>query len=344
MRRELYLSGGIHAALILWVAFGDLIFQRETETPFQTTGVRIISLAEFEAMTEEMALPMPEAEVEAEQAAAPAPEPEATPEPEAPSAPPPPEPIAPPLGALDAPVSDTPTPEAAPRVAPTPAPPPPPEAEVAPEVVTATPDPVEAAPAPVEEATPAAPEEAATQIVTEAETPSASAAPVASAIPVPRPARPTPPDPVQEDPAPDEAVADAVNDAVADAVAAAVAAAVSAPAAPSVPSGPPLSQGEIDGLIADVRACWNIGALSSEAQRTIVTIAVSLTQASVPEPGSIRMIGYEGGSAAAAAQAFEAGRRAILRCGATGFGLPQDKYDQWREIEMVFNPEQMRLR
>ncbi|MEM6478789.1 MAG: energy transducer TonB, partial [Pseudomonadota bacterium] len=42
--------------------------------------------------------------------------------------------------------------------------------------------------------------------------------------------------------------------------------------------------------------------------------------------------------------AFEAARRAIIRCGAKGFDLPSEKYDQWKEIEMTFNPEQMRTR
>ena len=48
--------------------------------------------------------------------------------------------------------------------------------------------------------------------------------------------------------------------------------------------------------------------------------------------------------AAAAQQAFEAARRAIIRCGVSGFDLPAEKYDQWQEIEMTFNPEQMRIK
>jgi len=38
---------------------------------------------------------------------------------------------------------------------------------------------------------------------------------------------------------------------------------------------------------------------------------------------------------------FETARRAIIRCGADGFPLPVEKYGQWREIEMTFNPEGM---
>ena len=47
---------------------------------------------------------------------------------------------------------------------------------------------------------------------------------------------------------------------------------------------------------------------------------------------------------AAALQAYEAARRAIIRCGTNGFDLPQESYDRWRQIELVFNPEGMRLR
>lgn len=327
MRRELYVSAGLHIALLLWVTFGDILFHRNTETDFQVTGVQIISTAEFEELTQAASLP-PAPELTPD----PAPQPEVQPQP--------PEISAPPLGAEDAPPSDTPTPEAAPRVAPTPAPAPPPDAEIAPTVVEATPEPDTQSETPVEQEVAQAPEAATTQIVTEAETPAASLAPIASPVPTARPQRPTPePEPQPEpEPAPEPA------DPLADAIAAAVADAVSAPATPSVPSGPPLSSGEVDGLIADVRACWNVGALSSEAQRTIVTISVTLGQDGRPDAGSIRMIDSSGGSDASVSQAFEAGRRAILRCGANGFNLPPEKYDQWQTIEMVFNPEQMRLR
>ena len=43
-------------------------------------------------------------------------------------------------------------------------------------------------------------------------------------------------------------------------------------------------------------------------------------------------------------QAYEAARRAILRCGAKGYDLPADKYAQWQDIEITFNPERMRIK
>ena len=44
------------------------------------------------------------------------------------------------------------------------------------------------------------------------------------------------------------------------------------------------------------------------------------------------------------ARQIEAARRAIIRCGAKGFQLPPDKYEQWRTIEMEFSPERMRIK
>ena len=93
-----------------------------------------------------------------------------------------------------------------------------------------------------------------------------------------------------------------------------------------------------------VKACWNVGALSSDALRTVVTVGVSMDQSGMPVQGSIRMIGFEGGDDAAARQAFEAGRRAIIRCAKTGYPLPPEKYAQWQEVEIVFNPEKMRMK
>jgi hypothetical protein len=192
-----------------------------------------------------------------------------------------------------------------------------------------------------------APEEATTRIVTEAmEEP--SAAPTSSIRPQTRPARPTPA-PVAETPAaqPTQQAqsepAPSTSDAVAEALAQAMAGGAASPAAGGQ-SGPPMTSGERDALRVAVQQCWNVGSLSSEALRTTVVVAVSMTEDGRPMPETLRMMSYDGGSAEAARQAFESARRAIIRCGANGFNLPPDKYAQWRDIEMTFNPENMRIR
>ena len=141
-----------------------------------------------------------------------------------------------------------------------------------------------------------------------------------------------------EKPKPDSAKPDPIASAVAAAVAETPA------AAPAKASGPPLSRGEKDALRVAVSDCWNTGSLSSEALRTTVVVAVSMARDGKPDTGSIRMLSFEGGNSAAAERAYAAARRAIIRCGASGYQLPSEKYAQWQSIEMTFNPEKMRIK
>jgi hypothetical protein len=73
-------------------------------------------------------------------------------------------------------------------------------------------------------------------------------------------------------------------------------------------------------------------------------VTVSVSPEGKPDIGSIRMADFSGGSEAAAKQAFEAARRAIIVCGAKGFPLPPEKYDEWKDLRLNFDPEGMQLR
>jgi hypothetical protein len=75
-----------------------------------------------------------------------------------------------------------------------------------------------------------------------------------------------------------------------------------------------------------------------------VTISVDMGEDGVPDAGSIRMTGYDGGDESSAKMMFEVARRAIIRCGKGGYPLPPEKYAQWKELELVFDPSGMRLR
>ena len=213
----------------------------------------------------------------------------------------------------------------------------------------------------VEEAQEAtAPEEATTQIVTEA-TEAPKAAPeqsprpparrptppapevVETAVdtPKPTPAKPAPAKPEApkpDKPKPKPAPAPSTDkDAVAAALAEALGSSDAPATAPATPSGPPLSAGEKEALRVAVSSCWNVGSLSSEALRTTVVVSVAMNQDGTPQTNSITMTSSSGGTQAAAGQAFEAARRAIIRCGARGYQLPVDKFGQWQNIEMTFN-------
>ncbi|VAV94282.1 TolA protein, partial [hydrothermal vent metagenome] len=119
---------------------------------------------------------------------------------------------------------------------------------------------------------------------------------------------------------------DSVNDALQEALATNT----------SPPSGPPMTRGEKDAMRLAIQQCWNVGALSSEALRTTVVVAVSMTTDAKPVLSSIKQLSASGGTGAATKQAYEAARRAIIICGKTGYDLPRDKYDRWRNIEITF--------
>ena len=103
-------------------------------------------------------------------------------------------------------------------------------------------------------------------------------------------------------------------------------------------TGPPLTQGERDGLRVAIQDCWNAGALSREAAQVRVTIGFSMTPEGLPREGSVELLDSDGGSEQAVQQAFEVARRAIIRCGfqKEGYDLPSDKYDRWRDVVVDF--------
>ncbi len=220
------------------------------------------------------------------------------------------------------------------------------------------------APVVVEDAPAASPEEAAPVIVTEAvetEPDAPQLAPTSSRRPQSRPEQVA--DVPVEDPAPDtsaedQAVADAqaASDAQAAADAAAVEAALAEAAdvptedtatdtgAQDLPEGPPMSGSEIEGLRLAINKCWNVGQLSSAALRITVMLRVEMGENGKPNAGSIEMTGFEGGSAEDAARAFEAGKRAVMRCSGEGYDLPPEKYAEWSVLNLEFDPSGMRQR
>lgn len=268
---------------------------------------------------------------------------------------PPPQPPAPPAPPADvaeeapnlvvpeqtaAPSLDTstrPRPRPAPRIAPQPVAPPEPETTiddiVQEAVIPDAQEPAEVVEEPVEAT---APEEAATEVVTDVEEPSGA---VTSSIrPQVRPNRPAPQTTAasSDNVEPESSDTNSDDSAVADALAEALAAVSSAP------QGPPLSGSETEGFRLAVNRCWNVD-LGSEAARVTVTVSFELGRDGKVQ-GNVRQVAASGGSPAATEAAFQSARRAILRCGASGYDLPVDKYDHWKEVEITFDPSGMRFR
>jgi hypothetical protein len=367
------ISGIGHVGLIGWLIVGWGMSSEPLQ--IQTMDVSLVSGEEFDQMRarttpvpgladptapvppviDETPPPPPAQEEITEQAPPPAPI-----EPPQVEAPPPPPPPAPPQAeVVDAPpaepappvtppptpdvqVSETPTPPQAPTVASTISAPPPPDARVD-DVVREDVVPDDSAEAEVvaEEQEATAPEETTTAIVIQ------DLAPTTSVRPSTRPSRPAPPAQTQvaQDapaPAPQEP-APAPQETNEDEVAAALAAALSAPAqAPAVAAGPPMTGSERDSFRLSVNRCWNVDP-GSVAARVTVEVGFSLDREGRVVGSDVRLLSSDGDQSATNT-AFEAARRAILRCQSGGYQLPADKYDQWSDVVITFDPSGMRLR
>lgn len=361
------ISGIGHVGLIGWLIVGWGLSSEPLQ--IQTMDVSVISGEEFEQMRArttpeprsadptapvpplvDETLPPPPAEEQPTETAPP-PEPVEPPVNEAPPPPPPPplpeaevtdappvEPVPPvaPPPKPDVAVSEAPTPPQAPTVASTITAPPPPDANVD-DVVREEVVPDDSAEAEVvaEEQEASAPEETTTAIVIE------DLAPTTSVRPSTRPSRPTPPvetTTAQAEPAQEAAQPETSGDDVA----AALDAALAGTDAPAVAAGPPMTGSERDSFRVSVNRCWNVDP-GSVAARVTVEVGFSLDREGRVQGNEVRLISSDGDQSATNT-AFEAARRAILRCQSGGYQLPADKYDQWRDVVITFDPSGMRLR
>ncbi len=346
-----YISGIGHGVLIGWALLGGL-FSSVPKDNLEVASVSIITADEFAALStpkpvpdapdttpavpdnpvvetppEDPTPPQDSAPSVTEVAPPPVPEPDETP----PETPQPPAEDNPVVIAPPAPLA---TPRPSDRVTPDPVAPPPPDVAVADE---AHPDntPAPDAQKPPDPEPPAAPEESSDRIVPE------TSAPASSVRPSARPRRPAPP---VQTATTDQPTANDNSQSIDETMRQLQAEEAAAAAASSAPAGPPLSRGQKDAFLLEVRKCWNVGALSTAALQAKVVLRFELGKDGKPNVGSIRMTGYEGGSEAVAKQAYETARRAIIRCGANGYNLPTDKYEQWKIVNITFNPENMRLK
>ena len=357
-------SAAGHVGLVAWMVFGWGLDADPLD--FEVTDVSVISGAEYAALVaattpqaETFEPAAPEAPVIAEEVPVSTPEPpppEPVPEPPPPEPPadelPPPEPpepipqadVADVVPLLPEPTPPAPIPQAltstprpqprpAPRVAPEAALPPPPDAETAP-VVQQDSAPTPSEDQPIEEPPDAtAPEEATTEILNEDEL--ASGAVETALRPPSRPRAPQTPA--------ETSTADSSNaeDPLAAAVADAVADAASGTDAGN--PGPPMTGAERDAFRIAVQDCWVVDP-GNESARVTVTVAFELGRDARVVGNQVVMLSNSGGSSGAVNAAFEAARRAVLRCQGTGFPLPPEKFEQWRVVEMTFNPSEMRIR
>ena len=324
MRTAVTVSIAAHVALVAAGLVAIPAARLDLSANFDAIPVQLIDIADVTELTIGLDTTVPPApplvlEPEPELVPEPIPEPELIPEPPAPE----PDPVVEPEPAPEEPVIPEPVEVAdapAPRVIePGPAPAPEPEPVLEPEP---EPEP----------------------------TPEPEPAPVPAAIvptPTPRP-RPTvtpepEPDPIKTDPEPtlEPATPELDEAAPPDAIAALLDdPANEPPGAEAGVENAALTRSEIDAFYDALASCWRLPAVwdNNPAQFTVV-IRFELNQ-----NGSVRGIPLvlEAPSGPYAQVARETALRAIFDC-APYVQLPPEKYDEWREITVTFNPVDMFL-
>lgn len=366
-----------HLGVILWALMGDWLFAPKDMPPMEVAEVSLLTEGEFQAMMASAPKPDPAAKPVEETPVVQPPEPVDTSLP-TPDVPVPVEDILPEEVPVAPEVQPVAVPEPAPQVAEVEQPIPVPVSSKKPKPRPAqriTDVPVESpqdTPEVADTATPevsdqaepeaevvqttepaAAPEESAAVVAPDATASDApELAPTASRRPQSRPKRQVQ---AEDAPKPQPQATEQTNtqpDADAEAIAAALAeaAATEAPStATGLPEGPPMTAGEKDGVRVAINSCWNIGSLSTAAQRVKLVIRVEMNEDGTPIGPSITMTSYQDGDAAAAQQAFEAAKRAVVRgvrgCGGKpGYQLDPAKYGQWNVMNLTFDASGMRLR
>lgn len=104
--------------------------------------------------------------------------------------------------------------------------------------------------------------------------------------------------------------------------------------------GPPMTGSEKDGLKFAIQRCWNVPAGLRDAGELKITVAAELEPDGRIVSSSVRMIEPASAPDSRFEAAYRAARSALIRCSPYG-DLPREKYGQWRQIEVVFNPEGM---
>tara|TARA_R100000935_G_scaffold55959_1_gene86617 strand:+ start:5071 stop:5853 length:783 start_codon:yes stop_codon:yes gene_type:complete len=114
------------------------------------------------------------------------------------------------------------------------------------------------------------------------------------------------------------------------------------PTSPPVQSAP-MTGSEREGFRSSVNRCWNVDPDTPSA-RVQMTVGFDLDK-NGRVVGEVRQVAASGGDAEAIEIAYDAARHAVLRCqGTDGYDLPLDKYSEWQDVEVTFDPSGMRLR
>ncbi len=324
------ISGAFHGAVVLAAIFGGPFFRGDRTEAIQVTEVSVISHSEFLALSDpapespEAVQPVEEPVLQAIEPQETEPDTVATPQdappletavPEEPAVVPASEPDVPPVATVEIPVEETPEPD---RPIET--------------VVETETDQVEPELTPEPEVQPLETETAA----------------VSQPVPIDPPAQPSVvlprPKPALEqvrDPGEEETVVAALLEELEPDQVQTPQVVPDTAAQPPAATSQRLTREESEGLKFAIRECWSVPIGIQNDSELKVTIGVELDRDGRVK-GTPRLIEPVSIETSEMNQAFNAARRAVMRC--QPYDLPVDKYEHWRSMEVVFNPEKMVLR
>ena len=90
-----------------------------------------------------------------------------------------------------------------------------------------------------------------------------------------------------------------------------------------------LTPAETAAFAAKVQTCWT----PAPGINPRVTISFAMGADGRPDPDSFAIVGT------ASQDAFDAAKRAVLRCAGAGYDLPKDRHDLWDQIQMTFTAD-----
>ena len=108
---------------------------------------------------------------------------------------------------------------------------------------------------------------------------------------------------------------------------------------PKKPISQPLTKEEEQNLVLNIRQCWNVPVGLENDSSNVIIMGIKLSIDGNLEEDPVNLSPNSG---VGMIQAYEAARRAVLRC--QPYKLPADKYETWREMEIELDPSEMVLR
>lgn len=148
---------------------------------------------------------------------------------------------------------------------------------------------------------------------------------------------------ITETPVENEVVEENSSDTLGSAISALLNEAVPEIASPSAEETRLIVGGAVQSILAQAAQCWRVDP-GSEAAFVSIVLGMSMSRAGRIIPGTILLVESSSANVGATNFAFRAARQALLECQdkVGGYDLPLEYFEDWQELEVVFNPDFMR--